>query len=52
MNEEQKIGFVGRQNNPVINQFAAGYEAGAKAVNPDVQVDITYEMCIRDRAVS
>lgn len=42
MNEEQKVGFVGGQDNPVINQFASGYEAGVRLVNPDAQVDITY----------
>lgn len=42
MNEEQKIGFVGGQDIPVINNFAAGYLAGAKIVNPDVDVEITY----------
>jgi len=42
LNDEQKIGFVGGQDLPTINQFAAGYEAGAKLANPDCEVDITY----------
>jgi len=42
LNDEQKIGFVGGMDIPVINQFAAGYEAGAKLVNPDVDVQIAY----------
>ena len=27
---------------PLIEKFQAGYEAGAKAVNPDIKVDVTY----------
>ena len=27
---------------PLIQKFQAGYEAGAKAVNPDITVDVTY----------
>lgn len=42
LNEEQKVGFVGGQDNPIINKFAAGYEAGARLVNPEVEVEITY----------
>lgn len=42
MNDEQKIGFVGGQDNPVINTFAAGYMAGVKLVNPEAEVEITY----------
>lgn len=42
------IGFVGGMDIPVINQFAAGYEAGAKYVNPDIKVDITYVGSFQD----
>lgn len=42
LNEEQKVGFVGGQDNPVINQFAAGYEAGVLLVNPEAEVEISY----------
>lgn len=42
LNDEQKIGFVGGQDIPIINSFAAGYEAGAKLANPDCEVEITY----------
>ena len=27
---------------PLIEKFQAGYEAGVKAVNPDIKVDVTY----------
>jgi len=36
------IGFVGGVEVPLIQKFEAGYVAGAKAVNPDIDVDVTY----------
>jgi basic membrane protein A len=36
------IGFVGGVNVPLIVKFEAGYEAGAKAVNPDIKIESTY----------
>jgi len=36
------IGFVGGVHNDLIKKFEAGYVAGAKAVNPDITVDVTY----------
>ena len=36
------IGFVGGVNVPLIVKFEAGYDAGAKAVNPDIKIDSTY----------
>ena len=36
------IGFVGGVEVPLIQKFEAGYIAGAKAVNPDIDVDVTY----------
>lgn len=36
------IGFVGGMDVPGINQFAAGYEAGAKYVDSEITVNITY----------
>ena len=42
LNEEQRIGFVGGSDSPIINQFAAGYKAGILLVNPDAAVDIAY----------
>ena len=36
------IGFVGGVHNDLIKKFEAGYTAGAKAVNPDITVDIKY----------
>jgi basic membrane protein A len=37
-----KIGFVGGMEIPLIRKFQAGYVAGAKAANPNVQVLIKY----------
>ena len=36
------IGFVGAMENDTILRFAAGYDAGAKYINPDITVDIQY----------
>lgn len=37
-----KIGFVGGVESPLIEKFEAGYVAGAKAVAPNVQIDVKY----------
>ncbi|MGI8434023.1 MAG: BMP family lipoprotein [Nocardioidaceae bacterium] len=36
------IGFVGGVHNDLIKKFEAGYAAGAKAVNPDITIDVKY----------
>lgn len=36
------IGFVGGVDQPSIQNFFVGYEAGAKSVNPEIVVDATY----------
>lgn len=36
------IGFVGGVQTPLIQSFEAGYVAGAKAVKPDITVDVQY----------
>jgi basic membrane protein A len=36
------IGFVGGVTTPLIQKFQAGYEAGAKAVKPDIKISVTY----------
>jgi len=40
--EADHIGFVGGVNTPLIQKFEAGYEAGAKAVKPDIKIDVQY----------
>ncbi|MFZ5852745.1 MAG: BMP family lipoprotein [Actinomycetota bacterium] len=36
------IGFVGGVDTPLIKKFEAGYEAGAKAVNPAIKIQVKY----------
>ena len=36
------IGFIGGQEIDLIKRFQAGYEAGAKAVNPDIKIEVKY----------
>jgi basic membrane protein A len=36
------IGFIGGVETELIQKFEAGYTAGAKAVNPDITVDVAY----------
>ncbi|MCU0284245.1 MAG: BMP family ABC transporter substrate-binding protein [Candidatus Nanopelagicales bacterium] len=40
--EAGKIGFVGGVNTPLIKKFEVGYEAGAKSINPDIEIDVKY----------
>ncbi len=40
--KSNNIGFVGGVDIPLIHKFHAGYEAGAKAVKPDIKVQVTY----------
>jgi basic membrane protein A and related proteins len=37
-----RIGFIGGMDIPLIHRFARGYEEGAKAVNPEIQVFTNY----------
>jgi basic membrane protein A and related proteins len=36
------IGFIGGVDIPLIQDFFVGYEAGAKAVNPNIKIDAKY----------
>ena len=36
------IAFMGGSDNPSINQFRAGFEAGARSVNPDIKIEATW----------
>ncbi|WP_307811948.1 BMP family lipoprotein [Sphaerisporangium rufum] len=40
--EKGHIGFVGGVQVPLIKKFEAGYAAGAKAVKPDIKIDVKY----------
>ena len=37
-----KVGFIGGVNTPLINEFEAGFLAGAEAAAPDVEVSSSY----------
>ena len=40
--KKNNIGFVGGVQTPLIEKFQAGYEAGAKAVKPDIKIQSKY----------
>ncbi|MCP3031253.1 BMP family ABC transporter substrate-binding protein [Halobacillus sp. A1] len=40
--ETDKIGFVGGEDGSLIRKFESGYVAGAKSINPDIEIDIQY----------
>jgi basic membrane protein A len=40
--ETDHVGFIGGVEVPLIKKFEAGYVAGAKEVNPNIKVDVTY----------
>jgi basic membrane protein A len=49
-NPEKIIGFLGGQDQDVINDFLVGYIEGAKAVVPDIKVAISYVNSFTDPA--
>ena len=40
--ETNQIGFIGGMNIPLLHSFEAGYYAGAKAINPAIEVLVDY----------
>ena len=50
MSETGKIGAVIGQDMAQNNRYAAGYEDGAKAANPDIEVSIMYAGTFEDPA--
>lgn len=50
MNDAKKIGMVGGKDIPVIRNFAAGYEAGAKYIDSEVEVETIYAEDFEDPA--
>ncbi|MCD4533528.1 BMP family ABC transporter substrate-binding protein [Nocardioides sp. cx-169] len=40
--ESGKVGFIGGVDTPLINEFEAGFLAGAEAANPEVDVSTSY----------
>ena len=41
-NEENKIGFIGGEEHPIITDFLVGYVQGAKSVDPEIDVYVSY----------
>lgn len=41
-NADKKIGFVGGDEHPVITDFLVGYIEGAKSVDPEIKVYVSY----------
>ena len=48
LTKTNKIGVVGGQDAPTINDFIVGYEAGAKYANPDIIVEVKYAETYED----
>lgn len=48
LSDGDTIGFIGGVDNPLINEFAAGYKAGAEYVDPNVNVLIDYAGSFND----
>ena len=42
LGDSKTIGFIGGVDNPLINRFAAGYQAGAQYIEPEMKVLIDY----------
>ena len=41
--KSNKVGFIGGTDSDLINKFAAGFQAGVKAVNPDADVKLNLQ---------
>ncbi|WP_432662404.1 BMP family ABC transporter substrate-binding protein [Wukongibacter baidiensis] len=41
-NPDKKIGFIGGSEHPIISDFLVGYIEGAKSVEPDIKVFVSY----------
>ncbi|MFC4404118.1 BMP family lipoprotein [Gracilibacillus xinjiangensis] len=48
--KSNKIGFVGGVDSPLIKKFESGFIAGAKSVNPEIEVDVQYAESFADAA--
>lgn len=40
--KKHHIGFIGGVNEPLIQKFQAGYQAGAKSIDPSIKIDVKY----------
>ena len=46
-----KVAFMGGYENTVLKDFAVGYEQGAKAVNPDIDVNVSWTQSFDDSSI-
>lgn len=46
-----KVAFMGGYENTVLKDFAIGYEQGAKAVNPDIEVNVSWTQSFDDSSI-
>lgn len=37
-----KVGVIGGQDIPIIHRFTEGFEKGARSINPDIEVDVSF----------
>jgi basic membrane protein A len=51
MTESNKLGVVGGQKIPPVVRYVVGFEAGAKSINPDVEVVVAYADTFGDPAL-
>jgi basic membrane protein A and related proteins len=51
MTESNQLGVVGGQKIPPVVRYVVGFEAGAKSVNPDVEVVVAYADTFGDPAL-
>ncbi len=51
MTETSKLGVVGGLKIPPVVRYAVGFEAGAKSINPDVEVVVAYAETFEDPAL-
>ena len=52
VNSQPLIGFIGGMDIPGINDFMVGYVAGARAVNPNIRIAISYVGGFQDVATA
>ena len=50
INDQKIIGAVGGMDIPVIRNFVAGYEAGAKYIDPDIKLEVGFVGSFEDPA--
>ena len=51
MTESNKLGVVGGQKIPPVVRYVVGFEAGAKSINPDIEVIVGYADTFGDPAL-